>query len=115
MGQTLHLVDPEPVTASELLTMLAREYAGREPAYRVPPKLVEASLRLEAVRNMFAGAPRESIRYLNHPVRFDTRRADEILARHGLRCPRFPEYVGPMVAFFRAHEHDDAYRPAHEK
>jgi thioester reductase-like protein len=112
VGQTLHLVDPEPVTASELLTMLAREYAGREPAYRVPPKLVEASLRLEAVRNMFAGAPRESIRYLNHPVRFDTRRAGDLLAAQGLRCPRFDEYVGPMVRFFREHEEDPALKPA---
>jgi thioester reductase-like protein len=112
VGETLHLVDPEPVTASELLTMLAREYAGREPAYRVPPKLVEASLRLEVVRNMFAGAPRESIRYLNHPVRFDTRRADELLAGQGLRCPRFDEYVGAMVGFFREHEDDPALRPA---
>jgi thioester reductase-like protein len=112
VGETLHLVDPEPVTASELLTTLAREYAGREPAYRVPPKLVEASLRLEAVRNMFAGAPRESIRYLNHPVRFDTRRAGDLLAAQGLRCPRFDEYVGPMVRFFREHEEDPALKPA---
>jgi thioester reductase-like protein len=112
VGETLHLVDPEPVTASELLTTLAREYAGREPAYRVPPKLVEASLRLEFVRNMFAGAPRESIRYLNHPVRFDTRRAGDLLAAQGLRCPRFDEYVGPMVRFFREHEDDPRLAPA---
>jgi thioester reductase-like protein len=112
VGETLHLVDPEPVTASELLTLLAREYAGREPGYRVPPKLVEASLRLEAVRNTFGGAPRESIRYLNHPVRFDTRRAEDLLAGQGLRCPRFEEYVGPMVRFFREHEGDPAFRVA---
>ncbi len=104
VGETLHLVDPEPVTASELLTTLAREYAGREPSYRLPPALVEASLRFEVVRNLFAGAPRESIRYLNHPVRFDTRRADDLLAAQGLRCPRFDEYVGTMVRFFREHE-----------
>jgi thioester reductase-like protein len=112
VGQTLHLVDPEPVAASELLTMLAREYAGREPAYRLPPKLVETSLRFEAVRNMFAGAPRESIRYLNHPVRFDTRRAGDLLAGQGLRCPRFDEYLGPMVRFFRENEDDAELRPA---
>ena len=50
VGETLHLVDPEPVTASELLTKLAREYAGREPSYRVPPLLVETALRFEPVR-----------------------------------------------------------------
>src|SRR5688572_5878586 len=112
VGETLHLVDPEPVTASELMTLLAREYAGREPAYRVPPKLVETALRFGAVREMFGGAPRESIRYLNHPVRFDTRRAGDLLAAQGLRCPRFQEYVGAMVGFFREHEDDPAFRVA---
>jgi thioester reductase-like protein len=111
VGETLHLVDPEPVTASELLTLLAKEYAGREPSYRLPSALVEASLRFEFVRNLFAGAPSESIRYLNHPVRFDTRRAGDLLAAQGLRCPRFDEYVGAMVGFFREHENDDAFVP----
>ena len=114
VGETLHLVDPEPVTASELLTALAREYAGREPAYRLPPRLVEASLRFRAVRDLFAGAPRESIGYLNHPVRFDTRRASDILAAQGLRCPRFEEYVGAMVGFFREHEDDPAFVPGYK-
>ena len=112
VGETLHLVDPEPVTASELLTTLAREYAGREPAYRLPPVLVETSLRFEAVRRLFAGAPRESIKYLNHPVRFDTRRAGDLLAAQGLRCPRFDEYVAAMVRYFREHEDDPAFAPA---
>ena len=111
VGETLHLVDPEPVTASELLTLLAREYAGPEPGYRLPPWLVESSLRFGAVRDLFGGAPRESIKYLNHPVRFDTRRAGDVLAAQGLRCPRFEEYVGAMVRFFRAHEDDPALSP----
>jgi thioester reductase-like protein len=112
VGETLHLVDPEPVTASDLLTTLAKEYAAREPAYRLPSWLVETSLRFETIRGMFAGAPRESIRYLNHPVRFDTRRASDLLAGQGLRCPRFEEYVAPMVRFFREHEDDPAFTPA---
>jgi thioester reductase-like protein len=111
-GQTLHLVDPEPVTARELLTLLSKEYAGKEPGYKLPPRLIESSLRFKTVRDMFHGAPQESIRYLNHEVRFDTRRADDLLGRAGLRCPRFEEYVGPMVKFFREHEAEEAYVPA---
>jgi thioester reductase-like protein len=112
VGQTLHLVDPEPVTAADLTRILAREYAGREPSLKVPPKLIESSLRSKAVRGLFSGAPSEGIRYLNHPVRFDTRRAADILARNGLRVPRFEEYVGAMVKFFREHEDDPALVPA---
>jgi thioester reductase-like protein len=112
VGETLHLVDPDPVTAAELLTLLSEEYAGKKPRYRLPSGLVENSLRFKPVRELFSGAPQESIRYLNHEVHFDTRRADELLARAGLRCPRFEEYVGPVVRFFREHEDDPELIPA---
>jgi thioester reductase-like protein len=111
-GETLHLVDPEPISALELTRTLSREYAGREPSYKLPPKAIELSLKSKAVRKAFSGAPPESIVYLNHPVRFDTRRASDLLARHGLHCPRFEEYVGPVVGFFKEHEEDPAFAPA---
>jgi thioester reductase-like protein len=111
VGETLHLVDPEPLTAKELTTLLSNEYAGRPPQVRLPATLVAESLRIKALREYFEGAPRESIRYLNHPVRFDTRRATSILGRHGLRCPRFEEYAPNIVRFFREHETDPALRP----
>ena len=91
--------------------MLAREYAGKEPGYKLPPKAVEMSLRSKTVRKMFHGAPSESIVYLNHPVRFDTRRADVLLAKHGLRCPNFEDYAPAIVRYFREHEDDPALRP----
>ena len=111
IGETLHLVDPEPVTAAELTKTLSQEYAGKDPNFRIPATLVAESLRIKAVRDMYEGAPRESIVYLNHPVRFDTRRATSILGRHGLRCPRFEEYAPNIVRFFREHEDDAAYKP----
>jgi uncharacterized protein YbjT (DUF2867 family) len=114
-GKTLHLVDPQPVSAAELLELLARAYTGRPPRLRYPPALIDLGLRSRAVRRLFADTPRESVRYLNHPVRFDTTQASTVVSRNGLRCPRFPEYVGAMVRFFAAHEHDNGLRPAHEK
>ena len=114
-GLTLHLVDPEPVSSLELTRLLAREYAGREPTLRLPPGVVDRSLRFRPVRQAFGGTPRQSTVYLNHPVRFDTTQASTVVSRNGLRCPRFPEYVGAMVRFFAAHEHDNGLRPAHEK
>ena len=112
LGETLHLVDPDPVTAAEVGRIFSREYAGKEPGLRVPPRLIENALRFKPIRDLYGGAPHEAIRYLNHPVRFDTRRADDILGRHGLRCPRLEEYVKPIVEFFRAHETDPALMPA---
>ena len=110
-GEVLHLVDPDPISAGELSRLLSREYVGKEPTLKIPNAMLEQSLRFRRMRDYFSGAPRESIIYLNHPVRFDTRKANELLARHGMRCPRFEEYVGNVVRFFREHEHDPAYVP----
>jgi thioester reductase-like protein len=108
LGQTLHLVDPEPLSAKELVELLAKTYAGADVRGHVPSWLLDLSLRSKAVRTLFGGTPRESIRYLNHPVRFDTRVAGDVLRAAGVRPPRFPEYVRPVVEYFRAHEHDAA-------
>ncbi|MGI8945085.1 MAG: SDR family oxidoreductase [Thermoleophilaceae bacterium] len=111
-GETLHMVDPEPLTSAELITLLSERYADRTPSGRVPAGLVAASLRLAPVRARFGGTPPESLAYLNHPVRFDTRRATSLLAGHGLRPPNFVDYVDAMVEFFRANERDPALVPA---
>jgi thioester reductase-like protein len=110
-GETLHLVDPDPVTTKQLVTMLARAYGGPEPAGRIPPRLATASLRVKPVQEALGGTPRESIAYLNHAVTFDTRRAVALLEPHGLKPPPFPDYVEPMVRFFREHEREPAFAP----
>ena len=112
LGQTLHLVDPDPMTAHDLVELLSRRYADRSPRGRIPPALVERSLRIDRVRELFAGTPAQSIAYLNHPVVYDARRTVDLLAPHGLIPPRFPDYVDAMVGFYAAHEHDPELRPA---
>ncbi len=111
VGETVHLCDPEALTSHEMVELLSQLYAGRKPAYRLPPRGVASALRLRTVRDLYGGTPAESVRYLNHPVRYDTRRATELLADAGLRCPRFPEYAPAMVDFFKQHEHDPAFAP----
>ncbi|MDQ3768803.1 MAG: SDR family oxidoreductase [Actinomycetota bacterium] len=110
-GETLHLTDPEPLTSQALIELLASRFGSPLPSYRVPPALLEASLRLRPVRATFVGVPPESIGYLNHSVRFDTERAQAVLEPAGVRCPRFHEYVDIMVGFFTEHRNDPAMRP----
>ena len=105
-GETLHLVDPDPLTAGELTRTLADHYGAPAPKGRIPPALVEASLRIPAVKSRFGDTPRESIAYLNHPVEFDTRRTVDLLGAKGLTPPRFTDYVGAMVRYFLDHEDD---------
>jgi thioester reductase-like protein len=109
IGDTVHLVDPEPLSSRELVGALAREYAGREPKLRIPPAAAEPSLRVGAMRKAMGGIPRESLVYLTHEVHFSTRRAEELLDRHGITCPRFRDYLPTIVRFFREHEDDPDY------
>ncbi len=111
VGETLHLVDPDPLSSRELLDMLSEEYAGRPPRGQVPASLVAASLRVGRIREKLDSIPPESIAYLNHPVVYDTRRAVDLLAPRGLRPPNFAQYVGSMVEFFREHEQDAKFAP----
>jgi thioester reductase-like protein len=112
VGETFHLVDPDPISAGEVFTLLSELYANRKPAYTVPAKPVALALRAKPVRQMFDGIPAESIQYLNHAVRYDARRASDLMERSGMRLPRFPEYAETMVSFFRQHEDDPAFAPA---
>ena len=109
VGETLHLVDPEPLSSRELFDALAEEYAGRRPRLALPPAAADATLRFGPARRALDGIPRESLVYLTHAVDFDARRAGALLDRHGLRCPRLREYLPTLVAFFREHENDPAY------
>jgi thioester reductase-like protein len=109
VGETLHLVDPEPLSSAELFEALAEEYAGRRPKLRLPPAATDATLRFGPTRRALDGIPRESLIYLTHEVNFDARRAGDLLDRHGLRCPRLREYLPTLVEFFRAHEDDPMY------
>ncbi|HXV53418.1 MAG TPA: SDR family oxidoreductase [Solirubrobacterales bacterium] len=111
LGETLHLVDPDPLSAHDLVELLSRLYTGTGTRGRVPAAMVERSLRLKRVREMFEGIPAESIAYLNHPVVYDARRTVDLLAPHGLVPPRFPDYAEAVVGFYREHEGDPALRP----
>ena len=67
----------------ELVDAALARYAGRTPAAACRRALVERPLRVSRCRSSSSGTPRESIAYLNHPVRYDTRRAVDLLAPHG--------------------------------
>jgi thioester reductase-like protein len=113
IGQTFHLVDPEPISTKDVFGLLSEIYAGKRPAYTLPARPVEYMLHSKKVREFFEGIPAESLRYVNHSVRYDARRASDLLERNGLRLPRFPDYADAMVRFFREHEADPAFHPTY--
>jgi thioester reductase-like protein len=112
VGETVHLCDPDPLSSHDMVSVLSELFAGRAPAYTLPSRGVASALRVKPVREFYGGTPAQSVRYMNHPISYDTRRASELLAASGLRCPNFREYAPAMVAYFREHEHDAAFAAA---
>lgn len=112
-GETLQLVDPQPLSASSLVELLSKTYAGKTPAIPTWLPSLELALSVKPIRALVGGVPPESLRYLSHRVRYDGTRSQELLGPHGVSCPPFASYVGPFVDFFRVHEHDPAYAPKH--
>jgi thioester reductase-like protein len=111
-SETLHLVDPQPVTTRELVTTLAHHLTGAAPRGSVSPRVAGEFLRSKAIRRAFGGTPRESIAYLNHPVTFDSRRTVDLLGPRGLTPPRFADYAEAMVRFFSEHQDDPSLASA---
>jgi len=44
--------------------------------------------------------PVQSLDYFDHPCRYDASQATADLARLGLRCPRLPDYLDRLIAFY---------------
>ena len=101
-GATVQLADPQPLTTYELFETIAHTLAARGSLFQVPPPLVHASLMLPGAEPV-TGLPRVAVPYFFIEQSYDTTRAEELLAPHGLVCPPFPSYVGALIDYAAEH------------
>jgi thioester reductase-like protein len=101
-GLTYHLADPAPLSVFEVGELFAREL-GKRFAYLPLPKAIAKALFAPAAVQRYFGMPVQTLDYFDNPCRYDTAQATRDLGLLGLACPPFPSYVGPLVAFYRAH------------
>jgi thioester reductase-like protein len=99
-NKTYHLTDPDPVSVFEVEKLFARALGKRFVYVPLPKRAARAVFALGPVSRYF-GMPVESLDYFDHPLRFDTTEASRDLAALGLRCPRLPDYLDRLVAFYR--------------
>jgi thioester reductase-like protein len=109
-GKTYHLTDPQPLSVVEVGKLLARAL-GKSFAFAPVPGGVARALFAPSAVQRFFGVPVEVLDYFEHECRYDTTEASRDLAALGVACPRFPDYVDRLVAFYRAHP-DDVRRSA---
>jgi nucleoside-diphosphate-sugar epimerase len=97
-GKTVALADPAPLTTAELFDAIAFEMTGRKSEFAPSPKLVEWFLS-KPFSPPITGLPTYGVPYFFIDQTYDTRVAGELLAAHGITCPRFPEYVSNLLKF----------------
>jgi thioester reductase-like protein len=111
VGATLALADPSPLTTRQFVRLLSVSSVQREPkGPAVPDFVMRPFLAFPPARKFYGGTPFQSLVFLHHPVRYDATEATRHLARSGLRCPGFYEYVNVMVDFFARNRSNPAFR-----
>lgn len=98
IGKTVALADPAPLATAELFDAIAMELSGKGSVIAPPASLTEWSLMLPTTPSI-TGLPHAGVPYFFLSQTYDTSVADELLARHGLKCPNFRDYVANLLAF----------------
>jgi thioester reductase-like protein len=98
IGATVQIADPAPLTTQELFDEISKVIGGRDSLTTVPPGIVYPVLMLPLAPRI-TGLPHSAVPYFFLEQTYDTTRARELLAPHGIVCPRFPDYVGALVNF----------------
>jgi len=102
VGATVQLADPTPLTTKELFDQISRVIRGRDSFATVPAGVVYPVLMLPFAPKI-TGLPHSAVPYFFLEQTYDTTRARELLEPHGIRCPRFPNYVEALVNFVAEH------------
>jgi nucleoside-diphosphate-sugar epimerase len=102
VGATVQLADPAPLTTQELFDAISKVIRGHDSLATVPQRMVYPVLMLPLAPKI-TGLPHSAVPYFFLEQSYDTTRAHELLEPHGVRCPKFPDYVEALVKFVAAH------------
>ncbi len=99
-GKTYHLTDPKPKSALGIAEILAKSIGKSFVFVPVPLPIARLVFALPQVPSLL-GMPGQTLDYFDHPVHYDASQATHDLARFGVTCPDFEEYVQKLVAFWK--------------
>jgi thioester reductase-like protein len=102
IGETVQLADPSPLTTNELFNAIARSINGKRSRITAPMKWVRFFLMLPPSPRI-TGLPHHAVPYFFVKQLYDSSRAQQLLAPHGIHCPPFETYVDQIVDFAREH------------
>ncbi|TKR33393.1 SDR family oxidoreductase [Luteimonas gilva] len=122
-GHTFHLTDPEPMRVGEVLNAFARAGHAPEMTMRidarmfafVPPSIRGAVGSLPPVRR-FIGMllkdfriPKQTLKFITYPTRFDNRETERALRGSGIAVPRLDDYAWRLWDYWERHLDPDLF------
>lgn len=102
IGATVQIADPAPLTTEQLFDEIAKAVGGRKSWITAPRSIVYPVLMAPGAPKI-TGLPHSAVPYFFLQQTYDSTRARELLEPHGIRCPKFADYVGAMVDFVAKH------------
>src|SRR5207247_5282716 len=102
IGATIQLADPAVLTTQQLFSEISKVIGGRDSFATVPAGIVYPVLMLPFAPKITC-LPHSAVPYFFLDQTYDTTRARELLRPHGIKCPRFPDYVEALVNFVAEH------------
>jgi thioester reductase-like protein len=100
VGRTLHLVDPNPMSAKRVYELIAEKANKKLPKFTLSAKAADVMLRLPWLEKL-ARPHRAAINYVNHLAIYNCYNTLELLDGTGIRCPPLATYLDKLVAFVR--------------
>ncbi|MBC7988386.1 MAG: SDR family oxidoreductase [Luteimonas sp.] len=122
-GHTFHLTDPEPMRVGEVLNTFARAGHAPEMTMRIDARMfafVPSGIR-GAVGNLppvrrFIGMllrdfriPKEVMKFITYPTRFDTREVERALRGSGIVVPKLDGYAWRLWDYWERHLDPDLF------
>jgi NAD(P)-dependent dehydrogenase (short-subunit alcohol dehydrogenase family) len=122
-GHTFHLVDPEPMRVGEVLNTFARAGHAPEMTMRIDARMfafVPGGIRM-AVGNLppvrrFIGMllrdfriPKETLKFITYPTRFDNRETERALKGSGITVPALDTYAWRLWDYWERHLDPDLF------
>jgi len=98
IGKTLALADPNPLTTKEICDVIVKAITGKNTLITPPEALVKWTLNLP-FSPAITGLPHAGVPYFFISQTYDTSIASSFLAKHGISCPRFSDYIKNLVDF----------------
>jgi thioester reductase-like protein len=100
IGRTLHLVDPNPMSARRVYEMIAEKANKKLPKFNLSARAADVMLRLPMLEKL-ARPQRAAINYVNHLAIFNCGNTLELLDGTGIRCPPLATYLDKLMGYVR--------------